>query len=414
VVLAVGLGVGNLAAYNECEAEHKASTSGNFDEKLNQDTPTYDGKHDKISRPGATDQIQIPPSTSKQSDTVNVERIPDYYDGEPAKVNKPMIDPKYALHAEELARVLKMLDELSRKIDRFENTTRQLGGIVMLRDDVIRPDSPTKKSKFLGLLDEIMKEKGKKKKLSPKEETRQGVNWRVKKEQILDDIAEAVLGAMDVSEESFRETEPVANAKLEETRQVNKNLETENKEIPPKISLKATVSVAGAEPYVEKRHVSKTENDSTTSKPAQRANDKKVHNIESSNTTGDDNKTGRKKKPKYEKEQTNQENQDSKKREKRAAKHQNDKDKEANRDSKPKYEKVNKKHAKQEFKRSEKKQKNAPGMKVEPKDWQAARAKFRQEGRAKSQINWNKKINNWQAERYNERERLRLRDRRFS
>jgi hypothetical protein len=349
-------------------------------------------------------------------------------------VDKPMIDPQYAAHAEELARVLKMLDELSRKIDRFENTTRQLGGIVMLRDDIIHPDSATKKSKFLGLLDEIMKEKGKKQNKGLKEDIEQPLNWRAKKEQVLDEIAEAVLGAMDVHEESFGENkdkeaklevEPTFQSYTEPDDFHPKSLEVEVEKIIPEdtkvlIEDELPETTLEVEPTLEKL-ITITDQEETKKFKKERKNKAKKPKY-SRGEQEDEVSPGkvsekRKKRhtPKPQPEESDspkpsktKRSHNEKKKNRKSESYNSTGDVNKNGKNKSCREKDKKEKEKKE-KRQEsfKNKKNKFEIKSDSKDWQAARAKFRQEGRAKMMTSWNKKVNNWMSDRYEEREKLR-------
>jgi len=201
VVLAMGLGLGNLVAYNECEAEHKASEVPISIPKSpapitnTPQLPQAPIPAENVIEAISSTPFSTVPSPNQVIPTADV-HIPLKEVPEPVKSSRPMVDPKYAQHAEELSKVLKMLDELSRKIDKFENTTRQLGGIVMMKDELEKKEPPTKKTKFLKLLSELMQTK------MNKMENKagaggQGKTWRDKKEEVLDEIAGMVLEAME-------------------------------------------------------------------------------------------------------------------------------------------------------------------------------------------------------------------------
>jgi len=54
--------------------------------------------------------------------------------------SKLIIDQKHAFHATELSRVIKLLDELSQKLDKFENTTRHLDGITVVKEELVKKE----------------------------------------------------------------------------------------------------------------------------------------------------------------------------------------------------------------------------------------------------------------------------------
>jgi len=160
LVLAIGLGLGNLVAYNECEAEHKAP---NLKEELDtpsnnpvgQDAPKVSDSSISSSSPIPSVPSPIPaiPKHQFQKDSLVYESSATKQDANAGQKtsthsvedeiivkpvrkiedpNKPILDPKYADQAETLAKVVKGLDDLARKIDLFENATRKLGGVIML------------------------------------------------------------------------------------------------------------------------------------------------------------------------------------------------------------------------------------------------------------------------------------------
>lgn len=170
VVLAVGLGLGNLVAHQECEAEFKASQQSQV--KLNEKSPVHAVPTTTTPAPiipdRSTDSSMMSSSLPKQhkpnvymeSHVPNeefVDRKSDIHrmDTENQenkrqgpgnterrrKLDEPVIDPKYKIHAETVSSVVHTLDRLSREIDQFENTTRKLQGVLMIPDEEKTPDT---------------------------------------------------------------------------------------------------------------------------------------------------------------------------------------------------------------------------------------------------------------------------------
>lgn len=179
--MAIGLGLGNLVAHQECEAEYKASQQ--------QQTPL---KHttDKVSVhsvPTTTTPAPIIPDRSTDSSMMGsqlpTKRPTSYADSSiseeaineqfaPSSVNtnekrlvhqesidqseqrrrrrdEPVIDPKYKVHAETVSNVVHTLDRLSRKIDQNENTTRKLQGVLMIPDEEEKSTETSTESNLL-------------------------------------------------------------------------------------------------------------------------------------------------------------------------------------------------------------------------------------------------------------------------
>ncbi len=172
VVLATGLGLGNLAAYNECEQEHKVAlkalecpcttpqapppapqrhsprgTPFTATHSLFQ-TQTLDSppiqplptpikfnvpKSNSVPGPGPEKVLvsQFPPSSKLELED------PSTSMPKPVEQNQ---NRKYELHTQELTRVIKLLDELSRKLDKFENTTRHLDGVVVMKGELVKKE----------------------------------------------------------------------------------------------------------------------------------------------------------------------------------------------------------------------------------------------------------------------------------
>lgn len=207
-MLALGLGLGNLVAYNECEADHKAAEAAcpmskvpsHSVSNIPPQTPPASSAKKVIQPTKSTVYPTTDPSASLEvTPTSSAPVIPTSDAPELSKDFKPMVDPKYAHHIEQLSRVLKMLDELSRKIDKFENTTRQLGGLVMMKYE-IENKPQAKNTNFLQILSEFMQTKEQERK-SGKEDPKEVKTWRHKKEEVLEEIAEAVLEAMKDDED---------------------------------------------------------------------------------------------------------------------------------------------------------------------------------------------------------------------
>ncbi|CAL8137906.1 unnamed protein product [Orchesella dallaii] len=178
VVLAIGLGLGNLVAHQECEAEYKASqqTQSKPADKVSDPTATptppplelqerttshnYESSSSLPNRETfASDEAginednyaatfrrsEIAPEKSQKPQPSQVQK-----NGEGSYV-EPTIDPKYKVHAETLSRVVNTLDQLSRKIDQFENTTRKLQGVLVIPDE---PQTTTEAPTPSNLFDE--------------------------------------------------------------------------------------------------------------------------------------------------------------------------------------------------------------------------------------------------------------------
>lgn len=116
-MLAVGLGLGNLVAYNECETEYKSQQKSAV-----VDPPLAQNDDVKVK-----DEVKV-----EVKDEVK-EVIP-----EEVKHVKPDIETdreQYTAQMQTLSKIVQTLDSLQRKIDNFENHTRRMGGVVVMKDN---------------------------------------------------------------------------------------------------------------------------------------------------------------------------------------------------------------------------------------------------------------------------------------
>lgn len=187
VVLAIGLGLGNLVAHQECEAEFKASQKASSVNTIN--TKPVERSPVPQTIPTTTTPSPIIPDRSTDSSMMSSKLPPKQtlpslnsgemdndeeehfknYEGEsllrdpkeeaPERKNikrdEPIIDPKYKIHAETVSSVVHTLDQLSRKIDQFENTTRKLQGVLMIPDEEKKQEETTEDT-LSSLYDEVV------------------------------------------------------------------------------------------------------------------------------------------------------------------------------------------------------------------------------------------------------------------
>lgn len=179
VVLAIGLGLGNLVAHQECEAEFKAnqqSQTSKLSDKRPIDVPSPttpspiipDRSTDSsvvsstlpkkqilpVETEATPDANPTPDAAEEQKDAADVtsqdksDETVDVVENEPRrrKQDEPVIDPKYKLYADTVSSVVQTLDQLSRKIDQFENTTRKLQGVLMIPEEGTTQEETTEKS----------------------------------------------------------------------------------------------------------------------------------------------------------------------------------------------------------------------------------------------------------------------------
>lgn len=127
VVLAIGLGLGNLVAYNECETEYKQQQVKSSEDSV----PSPEQAKDTLKNP----EEPSPPLTQWKKELPDLPQDP--LPTEPIHT-KPDIETdreQYEMQMEALTNIVKTLDHIQRKIDNFQNNTRRLGGVVMMSNE---------------------------------------------------------------------------------------------------------------------------------------------------------------------------------------------------------------------------------------------------------------------------------------
>lgn len=176
--MAIGLGLGNLVAHQECEAEFRASQQQQS-QKLTDKVPVHTVPTTTTPAPIIPDRStdssmmgsQLPNKRpfSYDESSVSEETINDQFASSSVNNNEkrqmrqettdqgerrrkrdePVIDPKYKVHAETVSNVVHTLDRLSRKIDQNENTTRKLQGVLMIPEEEEKSTETTTESNLL-------------------------------------------------------------------------------------------------------------------------------------------------------------------------------------------------------------------------------------------------------------------------